>query len=146
MSDLPDTKLDSGQRRTLSNRIHYIAPLLEMDGQFITRDVAHDDARNAVRFAKEHGAVERCGERKIERGYEYTDGGTTDYVCVWRWRANAREWLRAYLDDVETLPCGHRAHICNSPKVDGYSCRKCIENGDHPDYSRDVLERAGVVG
>lgn len=145
MTEVTDTKLNVAQRRSLSNRIHYVTEILDIDDPFITREVNHADARNAVRFLKEHGAIEKCGKRRVERGYDYNDGGTVDYVHEWEWREGAREWLRDYLEDMDTLPCGHRAHICNPREVDGFSCRHCIDDGEYPEYSRDLLESVGVV-
>jgi hypothetical protein len=36
--------------------------------------------------------------------------------------------------------CEHRVHICNPREIDGFSCQKCIDNGDMPEYSRDKIE------
>lgn len=144
--EVTSTGLDEGQRKVLANRIREIAPVLEQDGRFTIRDIdGADDPRTVMLILKRNGAIKCHGKTKVRRAYESRNTEKVDFINEWEWVDDAKEWLQTYLSEMDTLPCDHRAHICNRPEVDGFSCQYCIDEGEYPEYSRElVAELVGV--
>jgi len=143
-SEAEQSRLNNNQRVKLQARIEDIAPLLTLSGQWTVRDV-DADVIDAVKLLRKNGAIRRCGETVLTRDREYRDAPDRDVINQWEWNDGAKAHLQEYYDGLTLFPCGHRAHICNPLEVDGFSCRKCIDDGSYPEYSREQLEELGVV-
>lgn len=87
--------------------------------------------RQLIRQLKARGAI--SASDTVTRNQP--DGGS-DYIREWQWSPAARDYLQAYHDDSETLPCGHRPHIHH--RDDGaFGCKYCDEARQ---YSRAQIE------
>jgi protein-disulfide isomerase len=65
---------------------------------------------------------------------------TNEIRNKYEWKGNVRERLREYHKSMDTLPCGHRAHVYNTSN--GYSCKYCKEiNGELPTWDKDTLQQ-----
>jgi len=125
--------------------IHRIEPLLRWDPaeatgeqlgprDFTIRDTplsGWKDTRAIVQLLRHTGCLECVG---VEVG-----GGKSRNI--YRWRDGIREELNNYLDDMNTLPCGHRLHIPDArDDPDGkMSCKYCGE--EYPEsFIRQLVE------
>lgn len=139
------SRLNNNQRQKLHKRIADIAPLLDVESPFTVRDV-DADVIETVKYLRKNGAVRKVGKVVLTKDRDYRDWPDRDVINQWEWNDGAREHLQNYFDRLTTFPnCNHRAHICNPREVDGFSCRKCIDDGEYPEYSREQLEELGVV-
>jgi len=128
----------------LRNRAAQFEPLLELEGTWTVRDAEGDrqDLRDAVTILKKEGCIERVGIAHFNKRVnpEQPSQGS-DRVNKWRWNGPHKRFLKEVTEERDTMPdCNHRVHIYNAREVDGFSCRKCIENGDYPEYSRETIE------
>lgn len=115
--------------RRLYPDIHALEPLLDHE-EFILAETEvggskerMDTVRGPLRKAIIQGVVKR-----VER--VPTDGNNGGNYCYrYRWVADARERLQAYLDSLEKLPCGCRTHIPDSrDDPEGIiTCKHCDE-------------------
>jgi len=129
----------------LRNNIARIKPLLDLEGEWTVRD-AEGDVRDVIVLLKKEGAIEHVSRDVFNVKVHPDDPSQgSDIVNRWRWKPAHKRYLKQVAEDVTTFPCGHRAHICNPREVDGFSCRKCLDDGDTPEYSREQLEELGVV-
>jgi len=143
-SDVAATVGNNSQVR-LRNNIARIKPLLDLEGEWTVRD-AEGNVRETLIFLKKEDAIEKVGKDVFNvKIHEGDPSQGSDILCRWRWNRPHKKYCKQVAEDVTTFPCGHRAHICNPREVDGFSCRKCLDDGDSPEYSREQLGELGVV-
>lgn len=124
----------------LGTKLHRIEGLLDHD-EFTLYEVDGDYSTEHELLGKliQHGALEKCGTEH--------DRGTTRNR--YRWVDGAADQLRAYLDDVAALPCGHHVHIYNphDSAPDELGCKVCAAEGVEKRYPkplvRDLLSNRG---
>jgi len=128
----------------LRNRAAEFAPLVELEGTWCIRDADGDSQalRDAIHVLKQHGCIEHQGKNVINNKVHEDDPSQgSDILNQWRWNGPHKRYLQQVLDERTTMPeCNHRVHIYNAREVDGFSCRKCVENGEYPEYSRETIE------
>jgi hypothetical protein len=134
------SKLGSKTILGLRNQSERLKPLLQVEPNetFTVVDLDGDRNQNAqlLKSARDLDAVETVGQTYLYAGQD----GRRHLYRQYKWEPRAYDVLKEYLQGRSELPCGHRAHIKNSPKVDGLSCKWCIENGDYPEYSREMVK------
>jgi len=119
--------------QTVRKNAHEFEHFLELDQPFTIRDseLCQDEFHRRVRRLKHCYAVENVGER-----LEEDSRGRERWVVEYELTEKARQEIELALEQ-DTLPCGHRAHVCNPPEVDGLSCKYCRElNDETPVYTK----------
>ncbi len=121
--------------------IHQLEPLFEFDAgeTFVHRDATDVDHgfKSVLHTAVRLGALDVVDSHRYRR----EDMTKTRKVNVYQWDPKVRSILAEYKESMNTLPCGHRAHIYNSPKVpdDKLSCKICAEDDEYPAYEKDTV-------
>jgi len=97
----------------------------ETDLQLVEGD--HQQYHGAVQQAVRAGAIKKAGKE-----YYGTDADEGDWCWRYEWAQGVREHLRAYIEEMDTLPCGCPPHIPDTrddpPGV--MSCKHCGEEYD----------------
>lgn len=116
------TKPGTGTAK-LRGEIHEIEPLLDLSGEWEVRDLEcdKDNSINSL-LLKLHraGHVEQVDKN-------YTDNGV---IWTYRWVQQSKQEFQDYLDQLNLLPCGHRAHIPPSSGPDDTDKLPCKFCGD----------------
>jgi len=110
--------------------VHDVEPFLREAGdkdKFRSRELSFD-FNNDQRTLE---IMQRCNLVTVSR--EKYQGRNS---CVYHWNHDVKAKLEDYRDNLDTLPCGHRAHVHNTR--DGrFGCRYCDEDRDYP---RELVE------
>lgn len=119
-----------GNLLRLKSIVHDVEPFLREAGhkdKFKTRELPFE----CYSTQRTLELMERCNLVTVTR--EKYQGRNS---CVYHWNDDVKDKLEAYRDNLDTLPCGHRAHVHNTR--DGrFGCRYCDEDRD---YSRELIE------
>jgi len=136
--------ITDGLKEKLRNRAAEFAPLLELTGEWSIRDIDEDphDFCNTMHTLKQAGAIVHQGKEIVpEQVKDGQPNQGTEIVNKWSWSGPHKRYLQEVLQNRQTMPeCLHRVHICNPREVDGFSCRKCNDQGEYPEYSRETIE------
>jgi len=130
-------------QQTLRNRAAEFEPLLELSGVWCIRDAEGDaqKLRDAIHILKKHGCIEQIRKKTVNKRINGGPSQGSDLLNEWRWNGPHKRYLQQVLEDRDTMPdCSHRVHIYNPRDIDGFSCRKCVENGEAPEYSREEIK------
>jgi len=97
----------------------------ETDLQLVEGD--HQQYHGAVQQAIRAGAIKKAGKE-----YYGTDADEGDWCWRYEWAQGVREHLRAYIEEMDTLPCGCSVHLPDTrDDPDGIiSCKHCGEEYD----------------
>ena len=125
-----------------------VRPLLDLDEPFRFHETPLDPTTDHqfLRRLERYGALEPTG--KVRPEYPDQDK-SSHWVNEYRWDSAVKPKIRAYLGQLETLPCGHHVHIHNprGSAPDELGCKVCAENGidqRHPKaLVRELLEMDG---
>jgi hypothetical protein len=112
--------------RKLYPIIHDLQPLLEED-DFTIKEIVGDDAGEPNKI---YGSIQGTLDRALALGAMKKRPDDADpRRSRYSWHPAAREHLREYLAELETLPCGCRCHVPDSrDDPDGViACRYCGE-------------------
>lgn len=130
-----DISLSKRNQHRLRNRADQLKPAIELSEPFTSADIGKvteiDHAAGVVYMLKSMGAIIQVDETK--------QGNRGAYVGMYEWDEKVRDWLIELLDGMQTLPCGHRAHVFNDPELatDRLGCKHCVKNrNEHPSYSK----------
>lgn len=110
------------------SQIHEIEPILALEDEWQVADIPDADqpTNSLVMHLRKRDHVQR-----VDRG------DTTDTPSTYRWVPESKAVFEAYVEKLDTLPCGHRAHI--PPEAGGdtdtWPCKFCGET-----FARDVFE------
>jgi len=126
-----------GALKSLKEDIHDYQPYLEQTGEWTIRDVhgrTPDNPRKVMPITRlrHWGVIEKLRREKQDTQEKP--------INVYQWHEEARQELVEYVERLETLPCGHRAHVYNDPEIDGLGCKHCAEEDKHPEYSRELVK------
>jgi len=119
--------------------IHEIEPLLKEDEPFT---LAESDAEpNGPGPHNLKGPISKCVREGVlrKKGRKRYEGKVR---IQYQWVESARKHFLEYLDNLDTLPCGHRHHIPNSSDdPDGIiSCKFCGREYDEDVFKELVLD------
>jgi hypothetical protein len=120
-------------------RIHDIEPILAQEGEFRFGDVRETQPENHSLTANELrtllAELRDDGHLQAEREHS---GGSVRHC--YEWVERSKQALEGYRKQLDTLPCGHRAHI---PPGDVYddpdimACKYCAEP-----HSKEVIRES----
>jgi hypothetical protein len=128
------TPVTAGAASYVSSNIDAIAEIVDLDEPFTVKDVDLESraATAMLRQLTKHGVLEVAGRQyrrpsnqtNFIKEYEFTD-------------SEVREFATESVNNRNTLPCGHTAHILN--KGDHYGCKYCDEQRE---YSKETVREA----
>lgn len=121
-----------GDLQQLKTWIHDIGRYLDAAGNkdaFRTRDLPFEAAHNQRTLT----IMRQCNLVTVTR--EKHNG---ENACIYHWNERVKQQLEEYRDSLDTLPCGHRAHIHNT-REGRFGCRYCDEQRDYPRELIDSL-------
>lgn len=127
-----------GSIATLKNMIHQIEPLFTFDaGETFTHRDLDGNHQQLLNSCTDHGALHVIGTERYQR----EDMTKKRKLNKYQWDPRIRQKLLEYRERMNKLPCGHRAHLWNSREVpEGkLSCKVCAENGDYPEFDKEVV-------
>jgi len=132
--------LSVGSKAALEYNIDKIIPLLDApEGSFHVDEITGKNKELAqhLKIAKHKGAIDMVGTTWLQE--RTSDCDRMRHVNLWKWNEEIRTELQEYVNQMDTLPCGHRVHIYNPREVDELSCRFCAENNEYPEYSKELV-------
>jgi len=130
----------TGEMQALKYRIHELKPLLEVDkhSEFDVSDVDSPNTNmqlnQVLKFAKHKNAIQDVRTIRFER-----DNGKIGKRTRYRWDPVVFDRLKSYLETMNTLPCGHQAHVYNARETDKLSCKYCAEKDEYPEYEKEFV-------
>jgi hypothetical protein len=119
----------------LTANVERFKPFLDAGGEWSASDFdnATKPQRHSLQSVREHNAIKRVGE--------VSKGTSSSYAYVYRWNPEVQDRLQEYLAELDTLPCGHRAHVKHHDDVDGLTCRYCINLRDEfPEFDKATVK------
>ena len=144
MSSQIRRKVGNNSQQVLRNRAAELIPFVNMDGNWTIRDVEGEpqQLRDYIVLLKQHGAIERSGYQvENNRCRENENHAGSNKINVWQWNSEHKRYILNCLENRDTMPeCEHGVHIYNPREIDGFSCRKCHEKGEMPEYSRETIK------
>jgi len=117
---------DARKMSRVRYRVAMVRHLIDLEGEWTSVDVTgvedHKRLDGALRVLRQIGAVD-----VVKKLWPKDRNDVGSYRVVYRWNPDAKTYIEEYLENLDTFPCGHRAHVYNpaSTPEGVFECKEC---------------------